>query len=296
MRRWQDLDYLLDTAGSRTVPVEVGPHYLADGWGQQLMLLSDFILQHVSTPAAAVAFPGTETAGSLARVGSPSAAAGGGSLRGEVEAAGSRQHGCGKGCQAGSPGQWNPRGANGALAGAVHDRQPGSQPQSRPRFQENSGLETCSGHLASEPLSPEPAEVSATEPQQQQQQQQCIAAGKRVAYLAQHPLFDQIPELKRDILEPLYCCLGNGDLQSINAWFGPSGTVRSHLHHQHFPLIFVVIAGRDLKSGVRVGGKPDGAEKVSLQNGMRLGKFSTREQPQMVVTLGLNKQEDVSWS
>ena len=65
MSRWQDLGYLMETAGGRTVPVEMGSHYLASGWGQQLMLLSDFILQHLSTPTAA--FPRAENAGSLAQ-------------------------------------------------------------------------------------------------------------------------------------------------------------------------------------------------------------------------------------
>jgi len=34
---------LSQVAGRRTVPVEVGSHYLAEGWGTRLMTLQDFI-------------------------------------------------------------------------------------------------------------------------------------------------------------------------------------------------------------------------------------------------------------
>ena len=45
--RWQHPEYLLAVAGQRTVPVELGRHYLADGWGQSLVSLGDFVRQHV---------------------------------------------------------------------------------------------------------------------------------------------------------------------------------------------------------------------------------------------------------
>ena len=49
--------------------------------------------------------------------------------------------------------------------------------------------------------------------------------GGDTGYLAQHPLLEQIPELRADVEQPEYCALGDGDLRSVNAWFGPAGTV-----------------------------------------------------------------------
>ena len=37
------------TAGNRLVPAEIGSSYLAGDWGQQLMLLSDFVQEHCCT-------------------------------------------------------------------------------------------------------------------------------------------------------------------------------------------------------------------------------------------------------
>lgn len=53
LERWRSPDYFQSLAGMRTVPVEVGRHYLAEGWGQRLMPLSDFIEHHLQQPLGA---------------------------------------------------------------------------------------------------------------------------------------------------------------------------------------------------------------------------------------------------
>jgi lysine-specific demethylase 8 len=136
------------------LPPQVGEHYLADQWGQQLMTLQRFVQQHILGAAQG-------------------------------------------------------RSAQGGAAGGAHPC--AEQQQEQQQQQERA----------------EPA----SEQQLQQQQQQGPPAeyapsqcAQRV-YLAQHPLFDQIPALAADIREPAYCCLGEGEVKSVNAWFGPAGTV-----------------------------------------------------------------------
>ncbi|WCJ36953.1 Bifunctional peptidase and arginyl-hydroxylase JMJD5 [Euphorbia peplus] len=66
-------------------------------------------------------------------------------------------------------------------------------------------------------------------------------------YLAQHPLFDQINELRNDICIPEYCSVGGGELRPINAWFGPAGTVTPLHHDPHHNLLAQVVGKKYIR-------------------------------------------------
>ncbi|GLH01054.1 lysine-specific demethylase 8-like [Gryllus bimaculatus] len=132
IHRWCSLEYLCHVAGARTVPVELGAHYVDPTWSQRLMTLESFVEKHVK----------------------------------------------------------------------------------------------CESQIST-------------------------SDNSQLGYLAQHPLFDQVPELRADICIPEYCCLSDKQDESldpdINAWFGPAGTVSPlHFDPKHNLLTQVVGAKRVL--------------------------------------------------
>ncbi|XP_050067312.1 bifunctional peptidase and arginyl-hydroxylase JMJD5 [Anopheles maculipalpis] len=53
MERWHDPNYLLNVAGERTVPIEIGSQYSNDDWSQKLMRFRDFIEQNICNETSA---------------------------------------------------------------------------------------------------------------------------------------------------------------------------------------------------------------------------------------------------
>lgn len=68
-----------------------------------------------------------------------------------------------------------------------------------------------------------------------------IAKNGETAYLAQHDLFAQIPELRRFIATPELCQAGK--LSNVSAWLGTGGTI-TRAHYDSYDNIFVQLTGR----------------------------------------------------
>ena len=84
----------------------------------------------------------------------------------------------------------------------------------------------------------------------------------KIAYLAQHQLFEQIPELSKDIdMAPTLC--GITGPSNINVWIGTGGT-RTPLHFDSYDNILVQIVGSKI---VRLYGKEETSKLYVLKKG-----------------------------
>lgn len=104
-------------------------------------------------------------------------------------------------------------------------------------------------------------------------------------YLAQHPLFDQIQELRQDIVIPDYCFVGGGEMRSLNAWFGPAGTVTPLHHDPHHNILSQVVGKKYVRlysASLSEELYPHGESMLSNSSQVDLDNMDTKEFPKIL--------------
>ncbi|GJP54086.1 hypothetical protein CLOM_g13200 [Closterium sp. NIES-68] len=212
LKRWADWDYLKRVAGARTVPVEMGSSYLAEGWTQELMTLGDFIDRHVLTVARCCRDAPRQAGGRRGRRGTsadPHLAEerwrerqGEGQGKGQGERQG----------EAKTEAQRQGEGEKQKKEGLREQEQLGGEEQ---EGEEQMGEEQEGEEQEGEEQEGEEQEGEEQEGEEQEGEEKEGEEEKggeergdeRIGYLAQHMLFEQIPILRADIDIPPYCWL-----------------------------------------------------------------------------------------
>lgn len=233
-RCWKNLFYLKTVAGSRTVPVETGVHYLSPGSGQRLISLSEFINTYIlNEPQLPMTGTDNENYHQTQSQTQRTMATSGAIIKTEVMS--SPNSGIGIVKKSHSKSKLNSSALNNNNNNNTSNAHGGADIDTDNDYDSDYSSEIH--HSPRGPHSSHPAHGPTPPPRQ-------------VGYLAQHQLFDQIPELRNDFDTPDYCALlapednDRGEVV-VNAWLGPQGTM-SPLHHDPFHNLLVQVVGYKL--------------------------------------------------